>query len=66
MLPTQFIPDFFVAEYYGLRNTIFWGSYRISPQGGLIFLELGHKKQAHILVQYKLVNPLQKSGNLQQ
>jgi hypothetical protein len=26
MLPTQFIPDFFVAEYYGLRNTIFWGS----------------------------------------
>jgi hypothetical protein len=30
MLPTQFIPDFFDAEYYGLRNTIFWGSYRIS------------------------------------
>jgi hypothetical protein len=21
-LATQFIPDFFVAEYYGLRNTI--------------------------------------------
>jgi hypothetical protein len=26
MLPTQVIPDFFVAEYYGLRNTIFCGS----------------------------------------
>jgi hypothetical protein len=26
MLPTQFIPHFFEAEYYGLRNTIFWGS----------------------------------------
>jgi hypothetical protein len=26
MLPTQFIPDFFAAEYFGLRNTIFWGS----------------------------------------
>jgi hypothetical protein len=25
MLPTQFIPDFFIAETYGLRNTIFWG-----------------------------------------
>jgi hypothetical protein len=25
ILHTQFIPDFFVAEYYGLRNTIFWG-----------------------------------------
>jgi hypothetical protein len=25
MLPTQFIPEFFVAEYYGLRSTIFWG-----------------------------------------
>jgi hypothetical protein len=24
MLPTQFIPNFFVADYYGLRNTIFW------------------------------------------
>jgi hypothetical protein len=24
MFPTQFIPDFLVAEYYGLRNTIFW------------------------------------------
>jgi hypothetical protein len=24
MLLTQFIPDFFVAEYYGLRNIIFW------------------------------------------
>jgi hypothetical protein len=26
MLPTQFIPNFFVVDYYGLRNTIFWGS----------------------------------------
>jgi hypothetical protein len=26
MLLTQFIPDFFVAEYYGLWTTIFWGS----------------------------------------
>jgi hypothetical protein len=25
MLPTQLIPDFFVAEYHGLRNTIFGG-----------------------------------------
>jgi hypothetical protein len=23
---TQYTPDFFIAEYYGLRNTIFWGS----------------------------------------
>jgi hypothetical protein len=21
---TQYTPDFFIAEYYGLRNTIFW------------------------------------------
>jgi hypothetical protein len=30
MLPTQFIPDFIVGEYYGLRmglrNTILWWS----------------------------------------
>jgi hypothetical protein len=37
MLPTQLIPDFFVAEYYGLRNTIFWGL-RISPLGVSLFL----------------------------
>jgi hypothetical protein len=23
---TQYTPDFLIAEYYGLRNTIFWGS----------------------------------------
>jgi hypothetical protein len=26
MLPTQYITNFLVAEYYGLRNTIFWES----------------------------------------
>jgi hypothetical protein len=26
ILRTQYIPDFFVAERFGLRNTIFWGS----------------------------------------
>jgi hypothetical protein len=34
LLPAQFIPDFFVAEYYGLRNT-FSGGLRISPPGGI-------------------------------
>jgi hypothetical protein len=28
---THYTPDFFIAEYYGLRNTIFW-VIRISPQ----------------------------------
>jgi hypothetical protein len=23
---TQYTPNFLIAEYYGLRNTIFWGS----------------------------------------
>jgi hypothetical protein len=23
-LRTQYTPDFLIAEYYGLRNTIFW------------------------------------------
>jgi hypothetical protein len=23
---TQYTPDFLIAEYYGLRNTIFWGT----------------------------------------
>jgi hypothetical protein len=32
MLTTQFIPDFFVAEYYGLRNTIFWGSLDLASE----------------------------------
>jgi hypothetical protein len=28
---TQYTPDFLIAEYYGLRNTILWGGLRISP-----------------------------------
>jgi hypothetical protein len=26
LLRTQYSPDFLIAEYYGFRNTIFWGS----------------------------------------
>jgi hypothetical protein len=26
MFPTQYIPDFFVAQHYCLRNTSSWGS----------------------------------------
>jgi hypothetical protein len=26
MFSKQYIPDFFVAEHYGLRNTASWGS----------------------------------------
>jgi hypothetical protein len=26
LFPTQYTPDFLIAEYYDLRNTFFWGS----------------------------------------
>jgi hypothetical protein len=33
---TQFTPDFLVAEYYCLRNTIFWGSKDLASGAGNI------------------------------
>jgi hypothetical protein len=30
---TQYTPDFLIAEYYGLRDTIFWGSKDLASVG---------------------------------
>jgi hypothetical protein len=30
---TQYIPDFLIAEYYGLRNTIFWVAEDLASDG---------------------------------
>jgi hypothetical protein len=36
MFPTQFIPDFFVAEHYGLRITTSWLSKDLAS-GGFVY-----------------------------
>jgi hypothetical protein len=38
---TQFNPDFWVAEYYGLRNTIFWWSKDLASESSRICYFLG-------------------------
>jgi hypothetical protein len=43
MLSTQFIHDFFAAEYYSFRNTIFWGA---SASSAVVFAN-GRKKTAY-------------------